>query len=55
VEGREHGDDGEDTNRLEQGKTALALALPHRRSQLLMATAVPVPPSLPDDPREMIS
>src|SRR5580704_14582847 len=53
--GREHGDDGEDTNDLEQGKTGLAPARPHRRSQLLMATAVPVPPSLPDDPRETIS
>src|ERR1700730_12218978 len=54
-DGREHRDDGEDTNRLEQGKTGLAPAQPHRRSQLLMATAVPVPPSLPDDPRETIS
>src|SRR3984893_14924776 len=53
--GREHCNDGEDANRLEQCKTGLAPAQFHRRSQLLMATAVPVPPSWPDDPRETIS
>ncbi len=54
-DGREHGDNGEDANHLEQGKTALAGLPRHRRSQLLMSTAVPVPPSLPVDPSETIS